>query len=599
MSTISKIPREVSNSEIEKNEVIIHNNLITEVAKGSKHNSDLLKSGGVPTILGEGTRILSHHLKADKELSKNLVGKDKKMSFAEMGKMYNTIPELTTLISEKEDDLSKKTAQLMLTKKVAQLDSIYNAQETQKEETSKNTLDDILGKVSIKKYQKGGKVPITYGNLGTSSLFNPYTRLRTDPIYTESQLFTDEPMVKQNLFTQKLFNDPRVGSYQRKEIGWDDKQGYLQDPLSKAVRRETVQHLFDDAALPNWKHIDVYDEKGNPIVQGGKKLVSTLPEGDFTFNMRKNALGETVPSYVDNDNVRYQVPMYKKEGYDATPDIPQSNQPINPIANLPLKPLTPLEIPKTPITSNPSVPQDNIPYNPIDKPKGTNWDDPYKLNALRDIVDLSTLEVRPPEYNYQPQNIAYQRYLPQNTLVAERQYNLMKTQIENSNLPEGVKIAMLSDISSKLQDDSSKIALQNYQIDNQNDNNNISLYNQITNQNRSERINYDDKNAELQDRTLFNYGQEKLRLQDQLINNYGKHKQNNLMLNLANQMGTNYMFNGSEIVYVPNRGSQMTSDPMQQYQQSQIQQLLKDLNAATSSVDKKNIADAIKSLQGK
>lgn len=327
---------------------------------------------------------------------------------------------------------------------------------------------------------------------------------------------------------------------------------------------------------------------------------------DFRFPTRKNFQGVQVPTPMDGD-IREKagrvtdnyVPRFSV-GYDMnqTPGT-QTSLPILPTNFNPNSNVPPTTVPLTnePVKFIP--PQDNIPYNPNYKPKGVNWDDPYKLNALKDIVDLSTLEVRPPEYNYQPQNIAYQRYLPQNTLAAERQYNLMKTQIENSNLPEQAKQSHLNDLQGKLQDNISEVQMRNYQGDIGVDNQNTQLYNQVTDQNRRERIQYDDKYNELQDRTLFNYGQEKLRLQDQLINNYGKWNQNKMMIDLTNQLGTNYMFNGSEIVYVPGKGSRDTTDPMQQYQENQIQKLLKDLNSATNSVDKKNIADAIKSLQGK
>ncbi len=43
-------------------------------------------------------------------------------------------------------------------------------------------------------------------------------------------------------------------------------------------------------------------------------------------------------------------------------------------------------------------------------------------------MDLAGLEIRPPEYNYKPQQIAYTRFLPQNTLAAERQFNIQKEQ---------------------------------------------------------------------------------------------------------------------------------------------------------------------------
>jgi hypothetical protein len=510
---INKVPRDIANAEIENGEVVLSNTGKTFTALGEKHSK-----GGTPVFLEDQTRILSKKLKADKDVVKNLADIDKEMSYADLGKKYMTDNELKTLNDKKADKLELETAQLMLTKKLAQLDSIFNAQEVRKQEDNDMSLNSILsglggsesvfkdGGRKLPKYQRAGTR--VYGDLGIDPNIPDYAKLKTNPIRIDrkrqEQLFTDSPFHIDNLYNKKVFNDPRVGDYQRRSIGWTPEQGYLTDPMSIGVRKDTVSHIFDNYALDNWKHINVKDSQGNYILKDGKRLVDTLPDGDFTFDTRKNSMGKVEPSYVDYDNVRYQPPKFRDidESYefDATPEFNQlpinptrANSQLNPLPNVPLKPLSSLTKPKLPSLSPITNPE-----KPIDA-GGDYLKEIYQMNALRDGLDLATLNVRPPEYNYKPQQVAYQRFLPMNTLAQERQFNLQKEQIENSNLPEQVKSAYVNDMYAKLQDGISDVQVRNYQGDLQNDNNNVSLYNNVTDQNRKERIQYDDRFNELND----------------------------------------------------------------------------------------------------
>lgn len=583
MKTLKTIPLEASNSELENNEVVFNLDGRTHKVTGKLHSE-----GGINMVLSEGSKIFSQKLKAEKDLVKNLVGKDKKLSFAKMAEMYDTHEELRDLMDNKSDDLSKKTSQLMLTKKLAQLDSIFEAQESQKEMTSNNTLNDIIssadkkimkygGKFENPKYQNGAVVDFGLKDINGKPIVN--TKFTMDGLldktlapYVGKGYLSDHPFIttglsqlsmtynpSKNTFNYKgdkeradklikeypdiykNYNDVYnvIKDYQAKSIHLNPDGTYEQTPDAIAHRNEVYKHYKVDTN-ENWGY-----QEFNPFTN--EQGVQDIKFKDYADgHNRMNQVG-----FLEQRNpLDVIVPINK--GMATYNPLIKNNRPTS-------NPLLPNKESIVPVNNKPTIPtgQDYL-------------KDVYQMAAIRDMSDLATLKAKTPAYNYTPQNIAYQRFLPQNTLAAERQFNLQKEQLENSNLPENVKSAYLSDLYAKFQDTNSEIQLRNLQGDNANDNNNVNLYNQITDRNRQEKIQYDDNFRKLVDITEGKYSQEKLRLQDQLINNYSKFKQDKQNRDLLNSMSEGFYFDGTQVRMIPGYKPRDINDPTAAYQNNQM-----------------------------
>ena len=99
---------------------------------GKKHTK-----GGEKMVAPPGSRVFSQYLKLDSEVTKELTGTDTgQASPAELSKKYDPTKFLSILKekdSPRTDDLRKSTAQYMATKKLAQQDAIFAAQENHKD----------------------------------------------------------------------------------------------------------------------------------------------------------------------------------------------------------------------------------------------------------------------------------------------------------------------------------------------------------------------------------------------------------------------------------------------------------------------------------
>lgn len=597
MAKINKAPRELTDVEIEKGELVYTPDYQTFISGGNKHNNT--NSSGNPVVLASGTKILSSKLKADSTDVNSMLGEDKEMSYADMGKKFKTNDFLKDIMNPKSDPISKETSKLMLTKNITNLDAIFELQEGHKAKNSESAYNGIIEKFGLGgKYDNGGYYSDPLLPSGMTEA-DRRVRKKKYPV----QQFTDSPYHQQSLYGKELYKNPTVEQYELLSNGINPDGTYKTDPLSIANRFDSISHLYDNVGSPNWNYIDTYgikDGKEVPIIQGGKKLLDKFNPSDYTdirWKNKVNALGHNLPSIADGDNggwtkdpvtgekkyVTYQVPKYTNEARDIYDTIDQLKPNLKP---LPIKPALPSlerlkELPK--------------PGTSVGTPK-ENTDDPikraYMLSMGKDLLDLSSLSMSPPTYNYKPQNIAYQRFLPQNTMAAERQFNLQKESIENSGAPEQVKQAQLADLYGKLQDNISQVNLQNVQGDLSTDNQNVSLYNNVTNQNRQEKIQYDDRYDELMGRTKSNYNQEKTRLTDQLLNTYGKNAENTSNIRLLNQLGENYTIVNGQIVYKPGVTAKDNTNQMQQFNANDPG--MKELEAAMQSTDPRERAEARK-----
>lgn len=507
MSKIPVLANSKGGQNLENKETTLIQGILSQV-NGKSHSL-----GGEDIDLnsmsnGQPIQIFSSKIKFPKEIVAGILDKEKskvdKMSPADMSKMFETKIYDDVLKDDKADYRAKNTAEVMKAKNLAKLQTIFESQEEFKkakgvqdgkllsEQGLNSDLNPIgsepieVGYYNKQVYQTGSRyrIPIKGEPLITPNLESPeyanyinsltgLTTLKTNPISYQEQMFTNEPMVQQNLFKKKLYNDKRVGSYQRAEIAWDDNTGYRKSPLDIAVRRDTVKHLFDDTGLPNWKHIEVYDQQGNPVIKNGQRLVNTLPEGDFTFGERKNALGETVPTIIDNDNSHYQQPKFRTRSYDFTSNINQPEFPGLPYKSNTL--INPPVIPKTPITT-PSI--TNTLANPNNPLESIKLEVPDELNKAKfgEYMNLFTREKAVPYLRNDNQTVAYNRFIPINTLAQERGQNFLNRTYDNSDASSQMVQGINADNYAKTLQGIDKVNLNNYQADLQNDNQNNQLY---------------------------------------------------------------------------------------------------------------------------
>lgn len=302
MAKYQKIPTLISNAEIEKNEYVLNPDLRSYEVGGQYHSND-----GTPVILPEGSKIFSRILKADAELVKNLVGKDKKMSYADMAKLYPTMPYIKTLVNDDSNEVEKKTAELMLTKNANQLNSIFNAQEESKQKTSSDTLKSLLEGVNkmalggtIHKYQNGAQIPInTYGAVNTG-----------DPMYSD-------PRFKKLMQEGK---DAQGNNVDFQDLNSTDPKTYI---------RQTYSNLNPTSNQVSSNNNNLYDLR--QAIQG---LNQTIPDTTSTTSTSNIAPSTATPkktfdpimgaNYVnqarnlfDLATLREQPPSYNYQGQSA------------------------------------------------------------------------------------------------------------------------------------------------------------------------------------------------------------------------------------------------------------------------------------------
>lgn len=110
-----------------------------EIGKGPKH-----KKGGIPTLLPSGTRVFSNKLKP----------KDSDKTFAELAKLEDYTEEQDTLNNFYALAPSKQAAELMMQRKMKNLEEIFQSQQMMNDDSSGESSFKKGGKMS---YENGGE----------------------------------------------------------------------------------------------------------------------------------------------------------------------------------------------------------------------------------------------------------------------------------------------------------------------------------------------------------------------------------------------------------------------------------------------------------
>jgi LysM repeat protein len=124
-----KVPEEYANAEVEGGETAL-----TPDGMLMKFNGPSHAQGGINTNLEEGTKIFSEHLKVPEEVQRGLGLKkvNKKLSYAKLSEKLKTKPFIE-MMNETDDPYKLNAAKVQLEKNMAMLESLFFAQEKDKE----------------------------------------------------------------------------------------------------------------------------------------------------------------------------------------------------------------------------------------------------------------------------------------------------------------------------------------------------------------------------------------------------------------------------------------------------------------------------------
>ena len=388
----------------------------------------------------------------------------------------------------------------------------------------------------------------------------PYIKTLVNDDANDVEKKTAEIMLTKNLATQNSIFDAQEESKKSKSTK-------ALDSLMQGLETFKMGGKFafgDTYKLPSQNSLlsPMDDAKFNQYMSQIGSINNVSNQDGDTMTNQDNALSLANPSY-NNSNNNYSNQMSSSEAnvFDSVPTITKNNNSYlssNPTA------LT---------NSIPNVVNSNTvktnPYDVSNIAKSKMGHDPIlaasQLNQAANILDLATLRQQPPSYNFQNQTTAYERYNPMNTLAAERQFNLSREELQNSNMPEQAKASYNSDILGKILDNQSQTAVQNQQGYLQNQNRNSELYNNTTNQNRQQKIAYDDRFEELRQKMLANKDQAQEKIMQNILGENSKMAQDKVNLSLVNKLGENFYYDGQNIKYLPGQPLKSTADPLAQY----------------------------------
>lgn len=170
------------------------------------------------------------------------------------------------------------------------------------------------------------------------------------------------------------------------------------------------------------------------------------------------------------------------------------------------------------------------------------------------LSELAALDIDNPYYSFSPSQVATTRYEPVNTKQSERAFNIAKESIENSNLPESVKMAQLAQMQGNLLSGINQVDITNAQNNLQNQNQNTSnLLNTLNNDSQKREqsnMNY------VRDRAIGREAFDMTRNEmiGSVLNNWKASVKNKRDEELMSMLSNNYDLVDGKPVYVEGRG---------------------------------------------
>lgn len=405
--TGGNVPVQISvnqgNAELEGGETLIDSSQKLKQVKGKKHSE-----GGEEMNLEEGTRIYSEYTKAPQEVVKQVLGKEskKKYSYADLSKRFPTQPSISILSDPKSDDYEKTTASLTLANNLGKLDTIFFAQEKEKQGKegkrfqAGGTFEDYMfGRTNAPaipqvEYGKGlysvpfTRTPTTSTNVAPTPLtfYNPVVELEDEYV----------PTVPTDLqLAMPKRNEPQVPITSRKKSVYSRKT-----KPDKPTNNSTVPQVSEPLESDLW-------QVPLPLEQLPKRPYSTLTLSQANPVPKANEVAEIMVSEDDKD----YVPTKKKWDWSK---IGISNELAGTIADIGL--------------------------------------------ALSD-----KLRVSEPTFYDRTKTPLFTRFVDFDDKEVQRMYDKNIQQIQQSRIPEQVKQAQINELTSKYQDYQAKVDYGNLQ----------------------------------------------------------------------------------------------------------------------------------------
>lgn len=528
------MPKSIANVEIERDETVMLPTGDVYQIKGKKHSQ-----GGEHVFLPDGSKVFSEYLKLPADIASKLTGrKEKSKSPAQLSKRFPThrYKEIMENKTGKWDRLAVETAEMMFNKNIAHQNSIFETQEDFKD--SKQT--DIFKFGGL--YQDGGRYPYS---------LNPSVNQEDDLVtfdFGDLNTGLQHSSANPDLFGQQTQYNPAHETWFKYYYGDNLSAKTFQQKHNQAFKDFTGQeYIYDD-------HSQFDSKYGN--VTAHAPLFSTTMMGKKEGTI-------TLDDYLKNPDIgkEYGVDLSQAFNKKSTPfyevDIlkePLKREPVEDINYLKTKPLQ--QISSTLNLELPPLPENQVPITKVTQSKQLTPEDMlYGVQQGMLLTSLATLEKENPYYSRTELKPIYKRFDPVNNLAQERAFNLVRENIENSNLPEQVKQAQMQSVYAKMLDSTGQVDLQNYQGKLQTDNENRQILQSALNQN-------------IQNRELANrqYVMDKARV-DELYNRQKMAYANNMLdlwrdrieekrnVGLLNQISRNYKIVNGQVVFDPGQGT--------------------------------------------
>lgn len=483
--------------EVEDKETIQTPNGELYQFNGKKHSE-----GGIQTQLEPGSKIYSQYLKVNPGIVKAVLGKESEdMSYADLSKKFDTTKFSKILKNPDSDKYKQETAKVKLSLNKAMLDTIFTAQELEKEKGNPDTT-----------YQEGGMIPTE----------TPLERIKR--IYGTTNKTELENILNENLFGQPT--SPTILGEGTKGVPFNPVQqedysfpGIHEEPSSTVTTGVVLNQKGLGEINPNLVPAKSTNEL--TIVEPSRnKPVSKLP----VRSSKSRAITTSDLSAPVTDNMRSWKPL------DPLPTN------LNEVSYE--RPLNTEDYKVTPVTNEEIIKERKFGINP--KLAGTILD--------IGLVASDKLRVINPQYRDLRKYPLFSRFVDFDDKEVGRNMALNVEQIQNSNMPEEVKQARIQDLNAQYKDYQAKIDFGNAQ-----------RYEQKLNQDTEKLQNYINSNIDQHYQDIETYNQKKARvdfLKDQFnaqkksrivnsLKSYGNYVEDTTYKNaLAKQMyGDSYSMN--------------------------------------------------------
>mgnify|MGYP006921298207 CR=1 FL=1 len=471
-----------------------------------KFEGDTHEQGGIQTELPGGTVIFSDHIKAPKEITELVLGKktNKKYSYADLSKKFPTQKSINILKNPDSDEYQINTAEITLNKNQAMLDTIFSAQEMEKQMKGNN-----------KKFQSGGFI-------------NPRAYRPNSPYNPE---FKKSPEIDWSFLTG-VNTSPNISG--QGEDYYNDYPAVHTEPSPTVTTGVVLPRplTLADASVPQF---EVPTDLQLVMPERNKKT-AVLPNTKRGIKPKPKSVS---PIQVPEDDFKGTIPL----PFDP---LPQRNPSLQSIGSGNSSNSGSSERDNTDL--NPFESQDTEDYPGFVKSRGKSkfGINPKLAGTIMDIglAMLDNLNVESPILFNNKTYPIFNRFVKFDSKEPGRNLALSVQQIQNSNMPEQVKQAQIAQLTAQANEQQSQVDFGNQQ-----------RYEQKQERDTNKLQQYMDRNTMVGNQDLENYLQRKGRVES-LKNEFKARRKSNIVnsirgyadyadqLNLQNQIyADNYKVN--------------------------------------------------------